>query len=222
MKKYVLLVGGGSGSRMGTEIPKQFIPILGKPIIMHAIERFYEYSMHCNIIAVIPEDYIGFWEDLCEEFDFNHKIEIVKGGPTRFQSVKNGLKQIIGEGLVSIHDAARPLVSRQTIETTFNIAEKLGNAIPVVPVADSLREINQFGSFPANRDCFRIIQTPQCFNIELIKKAYELNFEDNFTDDASVLEAFGEKINLVEGNLENIKITFPADIKIATALLQKL
>jgi len=218
MQKSVIIVAGGSGKRMNADIPKQFIEIKGKPILMHTIEKFYAYDYSINIIVVLPELHIEYWNKLVEKYNFKLPIQIVKGGESRFESVKNGLK-LIKNGIVGIHDAVRPLVSSDTIKRAYEAAILDGNAIPCININDSLRIINNSGSETLNRNHVRIVQTPQCFEVSIIKKAYLQDYNSKFTDDASVLENSGIFIHLVEGNHENIKITRPLDIKIAEALL---
>ena len=218
MQKSVIIVAGGLGTRMNAEIPKQFLEILGKPIVMHTIEKFYLFDNSIHIILVLPKQHVLLWNKLIEQYHFNIPIQLVNGGKTRFDSVKNGL-ELIKNGVVAIHDAVRPLASVSTIKRAFDTAILKGNAIPSISINDSLRILDNYGNKPLNRNLVRIIQTPQCFDVALIKKAYLQAYNISFTDDASVLEKLGEKINLVEGNPENIKITNPIDLKIAEALV---
>ncbi|NMB53054.1 MAG: 2-C-methyl-D-erythritol 4-phosphate cytidylyltransferase [Bacteroidales bacterium] len=218
MKLYALIVAGGRGRRMGTDIPKQYLEIAGKPVLMHTIERFFTYDQSVEIIIVLPGDQLMLWDELQEKYSFNIPHEIVKGGTTRFFSVKNGLESIDSQGLVAIHDGVRPLVSIDTIKRCFETAEKLGNAIPVTSPADTLRILTSNGNASVDRMQIKLIQTPQVFRTSLIKKAYQQNYLPEFTDDATVLEKTGERINLVEGNRENIKITNPEDLIIAQSL----
>jgi 2-C-methyl-D-erythritol 4-phosphate cytidylyltransferase len=204
---------------MGAEVPKQFLELAGRPVLMHTIERFKAYNEAIEIITVLPEDQLRHWINLQEKHSFNIPQTLVKGGSARFYSVRNGLKFVNTPGLVAIHDGVRPFVRIETIGRCFETAEKLGNAIPVVPVTESLRIVTDTGSQPLNRTLVRQIQTPQVFNAELLKKAYEQCYRHEFTDDATVLESAGEKINLVEGNRENIKITTPEDLLISRAFL---
>ena len=219
MEKYVIIVAGGMGSRMNSGIPKQFIPINNKPILMHTIQNFRNFEAKMKIILVLPAEHIKLWKELCTEFHFDVEHQIVRGGKERFYSVKNGLKPVPMDALVLIHDGVRPLVSHQTIERTIEQAVKGGNAVPCVKIVDSMRKISSENSKIVSRDEYRLIQTPQVFHASLIKHAYQKRFRKNFTDDASVLESFGIKINLVEGNQSNIKITQPIDITIAEALI---
>jgi 2-C-methyl-D-erythritol 4-phosphate cytidylyltransferase len=220
MKLYAVIVAGGSGKRMGADMPKQYLEISGKPVLMHTLERFKAFDESIEIITVLPENQLRFWTDLQAKYSFNIPHTLVKGaGKARFFSVRNGLKFVDAPGLVAIHDGVRPFVSIDTIKRCFDTAEKLGNAIPVITPSDALRMISEKGSTPVNRTLVRQVQTPQVFNAELIKKAYLQEYMPEFTDDASVLEKTGVKINLVEGNRENIKITTPEDLIISNALL---
>jgi 2-C-methyl-D-erythritol 4-phosphate cytidylyltransferase len=219
MKLYAVIVAGGSGKRMGAEIPKQYLEIAGKPVLMHTIEKFKTFSESIEIITVLPENQLRFWADLQKKYSFSIPHTLVKGGKARFFSVRNGLKFVESPGLVAIHDGVRPFVTIDTIKRCFDTAEKLGNAIPVIPPSDSFRTVTDKGSTPINRLMLRQVQTPQVFRAELIKKAYLQEYLPEFTDDASVLEKAGAKINLVEGNRENLKITNPEDLIISAALL---
>lgn len=219
MNRYAIIVAGGSGSRMGTEIPKQFLEIHHKPVLMHSISRFFDFDNHLQIIVVLPEKQIDFWERLCIKYKFNIQHQIVKGGAERFFSVQNALNTINLEGIVAIHDAVRPLVSQQTIDLAFASAATRGNGIPAISIKDSLRKFNETHNHAVNRSNYKIIQTPQCFKVSDIKKAYFQEYRQEFTDDASVLEYSGAKVYLTEGNNENIKITNPFDLKLAEFLL---
>jgi 2-C-methyl-D-erythritol 4-phosphate cytidylyltransferase len=219
MEMYVVIVAGGSGKRMGAEIPKQYLELAGKPVLMHTIDRFKSFNSSIEIITVLPENQLRFWIDLQEKYSFSIPHTLVKGGAHRFFSVRNGLKFVNVPGLVAIHDGVRPFVSIDTIKRCFETAELLGNAIPSISPTESLRIITEQGSRPVNRMQVKQIQTPQVFNAGLIKKAYLQEYSPEFTDDATVLERTGEKINLIEGNRGNIKITNPEDLLISTALL---
>lgn len=219
MQLYVVIVAGGSGKRMGAEIPKQFLELAGKPVLMHTIERFKSFSDAIEIITVLPENQLRHWLDLQKKHSFTVPQTLVKGGSARFYSVRNGLKFVNVPGLVAIHDGVRPFVSIDTIRRCFETAGKSGNAIPSVPPTETLRILTGQGSEPVNRLLVRQIQTPQVFDAGLIKKAYLQDYRPEFTDDATVFEKTGEKINLIDGNRENIKITNPEDLLISTALL---
>lgn len=216
--RNLIIVAGGSGSRMKSEIPKQFIVINNLPIVMHTINLFYQFDKNLNIVLVLPENQIEYWCKLVEKYNFKIKTEIAKGGNTRFESVKSGLA-FVKEGIVGIHDAVRPFVSLQTIQNAYDTAVRLSNAIPVVAPNESLRIIDNISNKHIDRNNIRIVQTPQCFEANLLKNAYNQPYSEVFTDDASVVEKFGANINLTEGNIENIKITTPFDLKIAEVLL---
>jgi 2-C-methyl-D-erythritol 4-phosphate cytidylyltransferase len=219
MDLYVVIVAGGSGKRMGMDTPKQFLELSGRPVLMHTIERFREFNNSIEIITVLPENQLRYWCELQKKYSFDIPNTLVKGGSKRFMSVRNGLGFVNTPGLVAIHDGVRPLVRVETIKRCFEMAEKYGNAIPVISPADSLRTDNGKGNSPVNRMEVKQVQTPQVFDVEKIKKAYQQDFDPSFTDDATVLEKTGEKIHLVEGNRENIKITNPEDLFIAQTLL---
>ncbi len=220
MKLYAVIVAGGTGARMMSEIPKQFIEIAAKPILIHTIERFKLFDNSIDIIAVLPENQLIYWNELQSKHSFSIPHIIVKGGKTRYHSVRNGLELITEPGIVAIHDGVRPFVSVETIKRCFETAKKLGNAIPVISPSDSVRMITKKGNEAADRDRIKFVQTPQVFRTELIQKAYWQDYLPEFTDDAMVLEKTGEKINMVEGNRENIKITNPVDLVIARSLFQ--
>jgi 2-C-methyl-D-erythritol 4-phosphate cytidylyltransferase len=222
MNLYALIVAGGTGTRMGTDIPKQFLELAGKPVLMHTIARFRAFDKSIKIITVLPENQLGLWEELQEKYSFSVSHTVVAGGSSRFFSVRNGLQEVEENGLVAIHDGVRPLVSIDTIKRCFSDAEKFGNAVPVISPSDSLRMITGQVNMPVNRHYLRIIQTPQVFDVKLIKKAYLQDFSPDFTDDAMLLEKTGESIHLVEGNRENIKITNPEDLAIAEALFHTI
>lgn len=216
MKKYALIVAGGSGSRMKSELPKQFIEIGGKPILMHTLSKFYNCD---EIVLVLPESQIKFWRQLCEKHNYELKHKIIKGGESRFQSVRNGLEKVDKNTLVAIHDGVRPFITSEIIENSFNTAQEKGNAIVCVDSKDSLRKISAKGNAHVDRIEYKIIQTPQTFNSSHIKEAYNQEEKSIFTDDASVLEAVGESIHLIKGDYRNIKITSPEDLIIAEAYL---
>lgn len=221
MQLYAIIVAGGSGNRMGSEVPKQFLELAGKPILMHSIEKFYAYNSSISIIVVLPEAQQNYWKQLCTQFNFTISHQVVNGGQTRFHSVKNGLG-IINDtnGIVAIHDGVRPFVSTSTLNNCFDTAAQLGNATPALPLQDSIRLVTEQTSKAMYRGNFKLIQTPQCFKATILKKAFEQEYNTNFTDDASVVEAINEKINLVEGNIENIKITTPFDLAVAEAIIR--
>jgi len=205
---------------MQSEIPKQFITIAGKPLLMHTLDKFHNYSEDLEIKLVIPSPFIEFWNSLCKRFDFITPHQVIEGGSSRFFSVKNGLQGIRNQSLVAIHDGVRPLVSSETIQRVFQSAEEMGNAVPVVNINESIRRITTESNIPVSRNEFKVIQTPQCFHSEILIRAYSQDYREDFTDDATVIEALGIKINLVDGNYENIKITRPVDLKMAEAFLK--
>lgn len=204
---------------MNSDIPKQFLLLGGEPVLMRAIRIFHLFDPAMSLFVVLPENHIPFWEQLCRKHSFTIAHTLVRGGKSRFNSVKNALEQIGVKGLVAIHDGVRPLVSMDTVKRTFEEAGKNGNAIPVIRMKETIRESDPEGNKEIPRENLRIVQTPQVFKIELIKKAYELATHEDFTDDATVLETSGETIHLVEGNVENIKITNPFDLICAEAIL---
>lgn len=219
MNIIALIMAGGSGNRMESHIPKQFLLLNGKPILMHTIERFHKYNPTIQKIVVLPDNQIELWKKLCNEHQFALPHHIATGGSTRFESVRNGLQTIENvEGIVAIHDGVRPFVSNQTLDRCIETAQKNGNAIPVIKPFESIRKLNQKGSEAVNRDEFVLVQTPQTFDIQTIVKAYKHDFSPFFTDDASVLEKTEHRIHLVDGNRENIKITEPIDLILAQAL----
>lgn len=218
---YIIIVAGGKGLRMGSEVPKQFLPVNGMPVLMRTIKRFREYSECLNVILVLPEAQQEYWKELCAEHCFDERYMLANGGATRFHSVKNGLALIPDDacGVVGVHDGVRPFPSVEVIGRCFETARTAGAAIPVTPVVETLRKITADGkSVTVPRSEHRLVQTPQTFDIALLKKAYHQEYTDMFTDDASVVESMGVEITLVEGNRENIKITTPFDMKIAEAL----
>ena len=215
---YVIIVAGGKGLRMGGEIPKQFLPLDGQPVLMHTLRRFRDYSADLQIILVLPHEQQAYWQELCREHKFQVKHRIADGGETRFHSVQNGLRLIPDDahGVVGVHDGVRPFVSHEVIVRCYETARQSKAVVPVVPVVETLRHISE-GTKP--RGDYRLVQTPQTFDIQLLKAANYQPYSEVFTDDASVMEAFGYPITLVEGNRENIKITTPFDMKIAETLL---
>jgi 2-C-methyl-D-erythritol 4-phosphate cytidylyltransferase len=220
MRKYIIIVAGGAGSRMKSTLPKQFIQLCGTPILMHTIENFYQFDPTLTIILVLPADQFEYWGGLCQKHHFHTTHQVIAGGETRFHSVKNALNIIDGEGLVAIHDGVRPLVSHETIARCFETAAKYGNATPCIAVHETVRQIKSSTNEMIDRSSLKLIQTPQVFSCQLIKKAFEQPYEPGFTDDASVLERTGETIRLVEGNRENIKVTEPLDLIVAEAILR--
>ncbi len=222
-QNYAIIVAGGSGSRMGTAVPKQFIPLAGLPVLMHTLKQFVVFDAHIKLIVALPESQHAYWEDLKNAYEFTIPHQTVTGGKERFFSVKNALALVDGPGLVAVHDGVRPLVSLGTIQRTFEKAAGSGAAIPVVPVNESLREVHAAtqANKAVNRAAYKLVQTPQVFHTQLLLEAYGQDYQSFYTDDASVVESLGHAIHLVEGNEENIKITRPMDLHVATFLLQK-
>lgn len=218
MQKYAIIVAGGSGTRMQSELPKQFLLLGGRPILMHTIEAFNFDDI--QITLVLPRDQIQIWKDLCIQHGFNMAINIIEGGETRFQSVKNGLHSIADErGLVAIHDGVRPLINRSIISEAFEQAITHGCAITSVSLKDSIREVTSKSNHSIDRSNFRLIQTPQTFQLDLIKEAFDRPYQPTFTDDASVFENIGHSIHLIQGDYRNIKITTPEDLSVAESFL---
>jgi 2-C-methyl-D-erythritol 4-phosphate cytidylyltransferase len=221
MQKFVVVVAGGKGLRMGSEIPKQFMVLNHLPILMHTLTNFYQWDNEVNLILVLPENQREYWTKLCAQFNFTIPHKITNGGETRFHSVLNGLQLVPKDSLVAIHDAVRPFVSKKTIQKCFDEAKANGNAIPFTFIPDSLRWVENGESKILNRDKVVKILTPQVFQSNILHLAFQQPYQDFFTDDASVIENIGQKINLVEGNPENIKITTPNDLIIAEAYLKQ-
>ena len=243
---YIIILAGGKGLRMGSDIPKQFLPIGGMPVLMHTLKRFREYSKELKIILVLPKQQQAYWQTLCEEYHFQEDYLIANGGETRFHSIKNGLQLIPddAQGLVGVHDGVRPFPSVEVIRNCYETARREGSAIPVIPVVETIRHLEVKGlrskvkgqrseikgqcsmfnvqcSKTVPRDEYRLVQTPQVFDIQLHKKAYAQDYRDSFTDDASVVESMGHAVALVEGNRENIKITTPFDCIVAEGIINQ-
>ncbi len=206
---------------MGTDIPKQFLPIGGKPVLMRTIERFREYSKDLQIILVLPEAQQDYWQELCRRYHFEVEYLLANGGQTRFHSVQNGLALVPddAQGVVGVHDGVRPFPSIEVIRRCYETAREAKAVIPVIPVVETVRHLEGDGSVTVPRDEYRLVQTPQTFDIQLLKAANRQPYNDGFTDDASVVESYGHQITLVEGNRENIKITTPYDITVAEAII---
>jgi 2-C-methyl-D-erythritol 4-phosphate cytidylyltransferase len=220
MQKNAIILGGGKGKRMKSALPKQFLILADKPILMHSIKKFYEYDKNIKIILVLPEEYIELWKNLCTKYKFQIPHIIIKGGKERFFSVKNGLSAATQQGLIAIHDGVRPFISSDLIDNGFNLASKHKTAIPVISPTSSIRIIENNFNYHIDRDKIKLVQTPQFFDAEIIHKAYETKYSKNFTDDASVAEANGEKIFIFDGNQKNIKITTKFDLDFANFLLK--
>ncbi len=222
MKRYTILVGGGSGSRMQQDIPKQFLLVAGKPVLMHTLEAFYQSEPRPEIIVVLNVDYHEYWEKLCKTHQFSIPHTLVKAGQERFFSVKNGLKLVKGKALVAIHDAVRPSIKKEKIEEAFSYAEVNGNAVLAIQSKDSVRLSDTKGNKALERDLVYLIQTPQIFTNNVLQKAYQQEFRTSFTDDASVVEHAGVAIHLVQGDPKNIKITYPEDLALAEVFLKQI
>ena len=222
MKRYLIIVAGGKGVRMGGDLPKQFQLLAGKPLVMVTIENLSAMDVTMNIILVLPKDQMELWAELCEKYEFKVPVTVVAGGTTRFHSVQNGLAMIedSDEAVVGVHDGVRPFVSQRVVEDCFREAWIHGAAIPMIDLQDSLRHIVGVNGVTevVPRDRYRLVQTPQVFRLSLLRRAYEQRFVESFTDDASVVEALGENVAGVEGNRENIKLTTPFDLKLAEVL----
>lgn len=218
MTHTVLIVAGGKGLRMGSDLPKQFLPIGGKPVLMHTIEAFHHFDRTMKIILVLPQEQQTYWQELCAKHSFVIEHTVVDGGETRFHSVKNGLA-CVNSGLVGVHDGVRPFVSPEVIKRCYELAAIKKAVIPVIDVVETVRHITETGSETVSRNDYKLLQTPQVFDAELLKQAYAQEYTPFFTDDASVVEAMGVSVCLAEGNRENIKITTPFDLKISSALV---
>lgn len=216
---YALIVAGGKGLRMGGELPKQFLPVGGKPVLMRTLEAFYACNPEMKIILVLPLSQQPYWARLCEEHCFSVPHTVAGGGETRYHSVKNGLAYVDSPGLVGVHDGVRPFVSQEVIARCYALAAEKKAVIPVIDVLETVRHLEGEGSTTVSRDEYKLVQTPQVFDADLLKQAYEQPYTPFFTDDASVVEAMGVPVHLAPGNRENIKITTPFDLKIAAALL---
>ena len=242
MSYYAIIVAGGKGLRMGGELPKQFIPVEGRPVLMRTLDAFHACDPSIQIILVLPRDHQPYWHELCREYQFVVPHRIADGGATRFHSVQNGLALVDApEALVAVHDGVRPFVSPEVIMQCYREAETSGAVVPVIPVVETVRQlvkedgtegrthqdgISNFqfsifnsGSITVPRDAYRLVQTPQTFRASLLRRAYEQPYCDAFTDDASVVEALGCAVRLVKGNRENIKLTTPYDLIVAKALV---
>ena len=222
MNRSVIIVAGGSGSRMGSEVPKQFLPLAGRPILMHTIEAFYNFDNQMNIVLVLPANQHDYWRRLCSEYSFNRiDYQLVDGGATRFHSTLNGLAKVAADGIVAVHDGVRPLVSQETLQRCFSAAEQCKAVVPAIPVNESVRQIEPDGvSRAVSRDNYRLVQTPQVFDAATLHQAFRQPYSPLFTDDASVVEQMGVEVTLVEGNFENIKITRPVDLILAEAMIK--
>ena len=222
MQQTIVIVAGGSGARMGSQIPKQFLNVAGRPILMHTIEAFVHFNDQIHCIVVLPANQTEMWKGLCDRFHFTLPNDSALGGDTRFESVKNGLALVKGDALVGIHDGVRPFVSSDTLKRCYDGALQNGNAIPVMPLTESIRRVSDTGNCAEDRSAFVSVQTPQVFQSQQLINAYNVPYNPLFTDDASVVEHAGHAIHLVDGNVENIKITTPFDLKIAELMKVKI
>lgn len=220
MNKYAIIVAGGKGLRMGGELPKQFIPVEGRPVLMRTLDAFHACDASIQLILVLPHDHQAYWHELCAQYQFAVPHRIADGGATRFHSVQSGLSLVDApEALVAVHDGVRPFVSPEVIRRCYAEAEAHGAVVPVIPVVETVRQLVGEGSKTVARDAYRLVQTPQTFRATLLRRAYEQPYCDAFTDDASVVEALGCAVTLVDGNRENIKLTTPFDLIVAKALV---
>lgn len=221
MKKYVILVAGGNGTRMNSVVPKQFLLLNGKPVLYYAMNTFLQQFPDCKIILVLPEEHIAAGQEIIDAFFDYSRIDIVTGGRTRFHSVQNGLAMVQDENsVIFVHDAVRPLVSGALLHRCLDAVLEFGSAIPVVDCKDSLRRLVDDGNEAVDRSLIKLVQTPQAFHGKILLPAFKIDYKDKFTDEANVVEAFGLKVMLVEGDAANIKITQPADLIFAAAMLQ--
>jgi len=221
MKRAVIIVAGGSGLRMGHELPKQFIPLCGKPVLMHTLEVFHRWDAAAHLILVLPEAHQSYWQMLCRELHCHIPYRLVTGGETRFHSVQNGLREALDCDLIGIHDGVRPLVAPEVIEACFQTAGEKGAVIPVTPCTETIREKIGEQNRAADRSNFHIVQTPQVFYRDWVVEAYAQPYHTRFTDCATVVESLGKSICLIEGNVENIKITRPMDLVVAERFLSE-
>lgn len=216
----MIIVAGGSGTRMGAHLPKQFLELKGLPVLMHTVRNLHRIDSSMQLVIVLPKEQIDLWKTLCATHEFDVSHSVAPGGATRFLSVKSGLQHVTGR-LTGIHDGVRPFVSAAVVDACFAEADTSGAAIPVIPVVQSLRQIEGQTSRAVDRDAYRVVQTPQCFRTEILKEAFSRATKVDYSDDASVVEAHGQHISLVSGNSENIKITSPIDLDLAHLLMER-
>ncbi len=222
MKKYAIIVAGGTGSRMGGNLPKQFMLLKEKPVLYYSLKTFLNAYDDLQIILVLPAAFTDLGEEIIDAYFNKERIRMTTGGDTRFQSVQNGLKLVEDESIIFVHDAVRCLVSVELVQRCYEIAIKTGSAIPVILSKDSVRIINEEGSGPVDRNKVMLVQTPQTFHSKILLPAYDIDYKDRFTDEATVVEAYGLKVSLTEGEERNIKITKPIDLLIAERLISEL
>jgi len=221
MQKYAVIVAGGSGKRMGTEIPKQFLLLKGKPVLYYTIEAFLKAFAEIKIILVLSEEHLELGKEIVDGYFDAKQIQITQGGETRFHSVSNGLKLIEEESIIFVHDGVRCLVSDELIHRCFHTAMETGSAVPVIDCKDSVRMITADGNEPVDRTALKLVQTPQTFHSKILLPAFAIDYKERFTDEANVVEAFGLKVTLVQGEDTNIKITNPIDLIIAENILER-
>jgi len=219
MERSTIIVAGGTGKRMGAAVPKQFLLLKGEPLLFHTLRAFHGFDPAMQLVLVLPQDHHATWDDLCAEYDFEVPHELVAGGAERFHSTQAGLVAVKHDGLVAVHDGVRPLVSTALITRCFSSAEEHGAAIPVVPISSSVRELTDEGSQPLDRSRLRAVQTPQCFRVPLLRRAFELPYDPAFTDEATLVERLGVDVHLVEGEDLNIKVTTHFDLQLAEGVL---
>lgn len=219
MKTFCIIVAGGKGLRMGSDIPKQFLLLDGKPILIRTLEAFLSYDPFMKIILAFPADHFPYWKKLCEEYNFRYAVKLVEGGKTRYHSVKNALQTIKGDGIVAVHDGVRPLITSGFIDNCYKEAEKYKTAIPCIPVTESMREITEKNNHQVDRSKFVLIQTPQVFKVQILKEAFLQPYRKEFTDEANMIEKMGIPVHLTNGIPENIKITNKIDLLFAETLL---
>ena len=221
MKKYAIIVAAGTGSRMGTDVPKQFLPLAGKPLIYHTVKAFLHSYADLQVVLVVHKNFIDKSRDLLAELNTQKRIDIVEGGTTRFQSVRNGLLMVLEPSIVFVHDGVRCMVSKPLIERCYQLALEKGSAIPAVTATDSIRIASEGTNHSVDRNTVRIIQTPQTFQSLILLEAFKLPELTTFTDEASVVEASGNQVYLVEGDYDNIKVTRPVDLVIAAQIMEE-
>ena len=219
MKKFMIVVAGGSGTRMGADIPKQFLLLGGRPVLMRTLENIYRIDAGISLILVLPRSQRDYWAELCEKYHFEVPVTLADGGATRFESVKNGLAMVDGDGLVAVHDGVRPFLTSSVVDACYSAAALHGAAVPVVAVHETVRHVVGGTSHTVARDEYRLVQTPQAFLSQVLISSYDCDYNEGFTDDASVVEAAGHPVTLVDGDRRNIKLTTPYDMLVGTALL---
>ncbi len=219
MKKIAVIVAGGMGARMNSNIPKQFLLLKGKPILYYAIDSFLQAYEDMQIILVLPEEHVAAGQEIIDAFFDYNRIQIAMGGRTRFHSVQNGLQLIKDESIIFVHDGVRPFVTTELIHRCYNKALDMGSAIPVIGSKDSVRLVTRGVNEALERNAVRLVQTPQTFHSKILLPAYTIDYKDKFTDEASVVEAFGLRVQLVEGDEKNIKITNAMDLIVAENLM---